>query len=229
MKQELFDTLTRAFAVPTERTGWRVLASTAATGFWAMVGRSVLSPENAIASTNATVCTPLSAEGTCPSDTNKRTKSDYVPGFNGCGPEGGSIKLPQGYGDADYTSSCNGHDTCYEECGTGKVSCDEKFRDDMYASCAAAYPGALNSLMRFGCYERAYAYYTAVLRFGNSAWTAAQQKSCECCKEEEPTKLWCNCNKTCYDEITTCLNECKAGLGCFTGICSPATAEQCPL
>jgi hypothetical protein len=146
--------------------------------------------------------------------------------MNGCGPEGGTIKLPQGYGKADYTSSCNTHDVCYEECGTGKVKCDEDFRDDMYASCAAAYPGALNSLFRLGCYERAWAYYQAVLQFGGDAWIAAQYKACECC--HEPTKVYCNCNKTCYDDVNVCLGECKTNLGCFTGICGPATEEQCP-
>jgi hypothetical protein len=96
----------------------------------------------------------------------------------------------------------------------------------MYASCAANYPGALNSLLRLGCYERAFAYYQAVLRFGDDAWSAAQQKACECC--EEPTQYYCNCNKSCYDSISVCLNECDVTLGCFTGICGVATEEQRP-
>lgn len=229
MRQELFDTLTRAFAMPTQRSGWRVLASTAATSFWALVGQSITSPQSAIAATSVdSNCIVLNHDATCPSGTNKHQQSGYTPSFNGCGPEGGTIKLPQGYGKADYTSSCNHHDTCYEECDTPKVSCDETFRDDMYASCAAAYPGLTNSLSRFGCYERAYAYYAAVLNFGDSAWIAAQQKSCECCSDA-PNKLWCNCSKTCYDDINSCLDECKATLGCFSGICTAATSEQCPV
>jgi hypothetical protein len=228
MRHEFIDTLTRAFAMPTpQRSTWRVLASTATAGFWTLVGRSLAEPESAFATTAVSPgCLMLNHDGTCPPNTTKRTQPGNTPTTNGCGPEGGSIKLPQGYGDADYTGSCNNHDVCYEECGTGKVACDETFRDEMYESCAAAYPGALNSLFRLGCYERAWAYYQAVLQFGGDAWIAAQYKACECC--QEPTKVYCNCNKSCYDDVNVCLSECKTSLGCFTGICGPATEEQCP-
>jgi hypothetical protein len=39
-------------------------------------------------------------------------------------------------------------------------------------------------------------------------------------------RLYCHCNKSCYDEIQACQQECKPGLGCFTGICVP-WAERC--
>ena len=228
MRNELIDTLTRVIATPApHRSTWSKVATVATTGFWALIGRSLAEPSNALAHTTADVnCQAVGADGTCPPDMTKRPKEGNVPTSNGCGPEGGSIKIPQGYGSADYTGSCNAHDVCYEECGKGKVSCDEEFRDDMYESCAQTYPGALNSLFRLGCYERAFAYYQAVLRFGDDAWSAAQQKACECC--EEPTKYYCHCNTSCYDDIGTCLYECKVSLGCFTGICGPATEEQCP-
>lgn len=232
MKYALIDTLTRVIATPTpQRSTWRAVAATAQAGFWALVGRSLTEPASAFARTAldpavSPGCLSLNHDGTCPPNTNKRTQPGNVPTSNGCGPEGGSIKIPQGYGKADYTGSCNGHDVCYEECATTKDTCDEDFRDDMYEACAAAYPGALNGLLRFGCYERAYAYYQAVSQFGDDAWLAAQKKACECCAP--PTKVYCNCNKTCYDDSDTCLGECKASLGCFTGICGPATEEQCP-
>jgi hypothetical protein len=228
MRQELIDTLTRAMAAPApHRSAWRVVATTATAGFWALLGRSLAQPQSAYASTDVSPgCLMLNNDGSCPTNTNKREQPGNVPTMNGCGPEGGSIKIPQGYGRADYTGSCNHHDVCYEECATPKDTCDQNFRDEMYDSCAAAYPGALNSLFRMGCYERAYAYYQAVSQFGDDAWIAAQYKACECCAE--PTKVYCNCNKKCYDDVNVCLDECHTSLGCFTGICGPATADQCP-
>jgi hypothetical protein len=50
---------------------------------------------------------------------------------------------------------------------------------------------------------------------------------CDRC-QAAPTKIYCNCNKTCYDDVQVCLSECKATLGCFTGICEPAQPGQCP-
>jgi hypothetical protein len=228
MKNELIDTLTRVLAAPAPgRSTWRVVTTVATTSFWTLLGKSLAEPQSALASTDVSEnCMMLNHDGTCPPNTTKRTQPGNVPTTNGCGPEGGTIKLPQGYGRADYTGSCNTHDVCYEDCGTPKVTCDEDFRDDMFASCDAAYPGVLNSLLRLGCKERAYAYYQAVLQFGDDAWIAAQYKACECCNQ--PTKLYCNCNKTCYDDVNVCLNECKVSLGCFTAICGPASEDQCP-
>jgi hypothetical protein len=34
--------------------------------------------------------------------------------------------------------------------------------------------------------------------------------------------IYCNCNKTYYDDIPSCQAQCKASLGCFVGICGPA-------
>jgi hypothetical protein len=43
-----------------------------------------------------------------------------------------------------------------------------------------------------------------------------------------PIPVYCACNHKCYTSATPCLEECHVGLGCFTGICGPATPEQCP-
>jgi hypothetical protein len=40
-------------------------------------------------------------------------------------------------------------------------------------------------------------------------------------------KVYCNCNKTCYDDPQDCLDNCKATLGCFSGICDYAAPGQC--
>lgn len=42
------------------------------------------------------------------------------------------------------------------------------------------------------------------------------------------TWVYCNCNQTCYQDEGTCLNDCQVSLGCFSGICGPAAAGQCP-
>jgi hypothetical protein len=59
--------------------------------------------------------------------------------------------------------------------------------------------------------------------------------TCHDPKEEErctfptkPDKIYCHCNKKCYDKATDCTSECKASLGCFTGICAPTEPGQCP-
>jgi len=43
----------------------------------------------------------------------------------------------------------------------------------------------------------------------------------------KPPPKFCFCNKKCYSDVDVCLNECKPGLGCFTGICRPATPGDC--
>lgn len=226
MMPNLFDSFTRASAQTKPAWAlWQTLRGTLRGGIAAAaVGGATM--QRATAATPASNCMMLNHDATCPPNTNKQPKPGNTPSANGCGPEGGTIKIPQGYGSADYTGACNQHDYCYEDCAAPKSLCDEDFRDDMYDSCAATYPGALYALLRFGCYERAYAYYQAVAQFGDDAWTAGQKKACECCAES--TKIYCNCNKTCYDDLQVCQNECKANLGCFTGICGPAEPDQCP-
>jgi hypothetical protein len=48
--------------------------------------------------------------------------------------------------------------------------------------------------------------------------------SCVCVK---PPGIYCNCNKTCYTDATTCVSNCHVSLGCFTGICYQS-ATLCP-
>jgi hypothetical protein len=47
------------------------------------------------------------------------------------------------------------------------------------------------------------------------------------CKPKPPARdIWCGCNDKCYSSATDCLAECKASLGCFTGICQQ-NPEKC--
>jgi hypothetical protein len=220
MSHEHFDQLTRQLGAPiTRRNMLKVIAGAAAGGVAAWLGET----PKLVRATEA--CTFLRSDGSCQPGTTKKPKPGNVPSSNGCGPEGGSIKIPQGYGNADYTPACNNHDICYEDCQKPKSACDDDFYTGMKQACAAAYAGVLNSLKRAGCYERAYVYYKAVSNFGDDAWIAGQNKACKCCWDQ---KIYCACNKTCYDDVTVCLNACPVGLGCFTGICEPSQPDQCP-
>ncbi len=114
MSQAWIDRVTRAFATTgASRTTWQALTGTAAAGLWTLLGRDTAEP---VYAAGAASCIMLNHDASCPPDMNKQPKPGNTPSMNGCGPEGGSIKIPQGYGRADYTSSCNGHDVCYEEC-----------------------------------------------------------------------------------------------------------------
>ncbi len=224
----LFDSLTRASAQPKPMHAlWQTLRGGMAAVVLGSAGHAAAAP--AQAATPDQSCMMLNHDATCPPGMQKKPKPGNTPSANGCGPEGGRIKIPQGYGKADYTGSCNLHDYCYEDCNAPKSQCDDDFLNDMMNACEAAYPGItnINLLFRFGCYERAYIYYKAVATFGDDAWLAGQKKACECCNK--PTKVYCACNKTCYDDVGVCLQECKVGLGCFAEkICGPADPDQCP-
>lgn len=71
---------------------------------------------------------------------------------------------------------------------------------------------------------------------GTPAGGPATRPSCTICEaarspagsgEQCSAKVYCACNGKCYDEVTTCLDECRVSLGCFVGICGPAAPGQC--
>jgi hypothetical protein len=172
---------------------------------------------------------------------------------NGCGPQKftnliESGVIPQGYGDADFgnggctapqTCGCNQHDVCYGTCNSNKSTCDSNFLQDMLKECHKKYPATKNdgcadglcfaSIDRLGmCRSRARLYWKLVSgSAGQTPYEDAQKEACECC--EVPAGMaYCFCNKKCYPSGSSCLAECKVSLACNTGICGPATAEQCP-
>jgi hypothetical protein len=185
--------------------------------------RGALRPAAAFA---AETCEPVRADGTCPDDKDKRSNGNE-PTANGCGPEGGSIKIPQKFGWASFTPACDAHDICYEDCVKSKSSCDNDFRIDPLNICHRNYPWQAALLVSAWCWNMASIYADAVTFTPQShdAWAAAQQKACECCGNA--TRIYCNCNQKCYDDIGTCQNECMATMACFTGICEPARPGQC--
>ncbi|PAP77082.1 hypothetical protein [Rubrivirga marina] len=140
-----------------------------------------LTPEPAVAAP-ALTCEPVPADGHCPPTRLKQGKPGNVPTHNGCGAEGGSIPVPQGFGSAAFTPACNQHDHCYENCSMSQAECDDDFFGGMVHSCEQAYAGTLHTLTRGWCMNTAVAYWQAVAQGGAPAWAAAQVKACECCE-----------------------------------------------
>ena len=226
------------------QTSLRFLVLAAGSLLCALPARAQMACESPVA--DLAQCPPCPASPRC-----RSPKPGFMPPKNGCGPakfsnliERGVI--PQGYGDADFANGgcpasqncgCNLHDVCYSTCNSSKMSCDTKFQDDMRNECFKKYPVVRGERCddftpcnrdRLGiCLSRARLYFRLVSgSAGQGPYEDAQKEACQCCGPA--SKVWCFCNKKCYDSGTACLAECKVGLGCFTGICQPATPELCP-
>ena len=64
----------------------------------------------------------------------------------------------------DFTDACAVHDVCYAS-GQPQLACDEAFRQQMVAACAADFPSALDA-RRYLCLTFAQLYYFGVRLFG---------------------------------------------------------------
>lgn len=64
----------------------------------------------------------------------------------------------------DFTDACAAHDACYAS-GQDQATCDDAFRQDMVAACAAQHPSALDG-RRYACLTLAQLYYFGVRLFG---------------------------------------------------------------
>ena len=85
---------------------------------------------------------------------------------NGCGTPGLTLPVdPFG-----YTSCCNGHDVCYQQCGKSKEQCDREFMGCMMGICKG------DQL----CVGGANAMFNAVAAAGCPAYTSSQQSICSC-------------------------------------------------
>lgn len=65
----------------------------------------------------------------CPSGLTKIQNPNYIPSFNGCGPEGFNIDFLVPPRCKHYKQCCNQHDLCWDKCGISRDLCDEQFRD----------------------------------------------------------------------------------------------------
>ncbi len=241
MSSPHFDTLTRSLATSSSRRdALKLLGGSIAAGALVLWGKGTPASASATAQAYATApayaaaaggfqfsdaenCISVLGDGTCPSGYTKKPRPGNVPQFNGCGGQGDDFVPPQGFGKASFTSSCNTHDVCYENCGATQADCDNDFLGGMVHACETAYPGLANTLKRYACIDLAGAFYAAVRLKGGEFYAAGQNKACQCCK----AKYYCACNGACYNSSAVCLSECEVSLGCFTGICGPAEAGQC--
>lgn len=224
---EWLDAASRSMATCTSRRQMlRVLVAAAAVPFL-----PALLPRPAFADSNCTVEYPPADIDSCPG---KKHHEGHTTTMNGCGPQAGPlshITLDQSYGTAQFWPACDAHDCCYGRCsrsGTAKADCDQAFDATLRQSCQTAYPGSANDVNRLACLDKASQYVWAVTNLGGGAFDSSQAEDCECCQPKSVPKVYCNCTKLCYTDLQVCLASCRATLGCFTGICYGATADQCP-
>lgn len=163
----------------------------------------------AYADQDCTVQYPAQDLDNCP---NKRHHPGHTPTYNGCGPENSykSYFIPNKWGSADFTASCNGHDVCYGTCGKIKEMCDFNFLKGNIEACQSAY--SADPIRLSACSAVAAGYFDFVFTKGQGPFDEAQKEDCECCVS---SKAYCTCTKTCYVSATACVENCPSGLGCF--------------
>ncbi len=88
---------------------------------------------------------------------------------NGCGSVGTAFIPDRVPGTFDFTHACIHHDGCYGHRFLSRLSCDERFRSDMKASCEVGSPYTY-WWNKPACRWAADVYYNAVRTFGSSAY-----------------------------------------------------------
>ena len=77
-----------------------------------------------------------------------------------------------GGGYYNFNHACIHHDGCYRNHWSGKNTCDQWFKNDMYASCNELHPSWWQAKYRYSCKSQADLYYWGVQRFGTTAYVA---------------------------------------------------------
>ncbi len=75
-----------------------------------------------------------------------------------------------------FNGACNNHDICYGTCNKNKEGCDDRFYEEMIASCSA-YSNDVGD--KAYCKTMAYVFYLAVSKGGSSFYEVAQDEYCE--------------------------------------------------
>lgn len=162
---------------------------------------------------------PVADLSKCP---NLTAHPGHVCKSNGCGSDYSQYVVPNSYFGASFKGCCDAHDCCYDACKSAKGSCDTNLRSCMVASCDTTFPAAVSPRFRSQCEGVAGYYFDAVNSgSGLSAWTAAQQASCDCCSSAA-------CPAVCQGAACSSLGMCAAGCYCFqstggAGACCPST------
>lgn len=154
-----------------------------------------------------------------------RHHDGHSPTTNGCG--SGDWKgtlVPNSWGKADFTPSCNQHDICYGTCGNDKLNCDTNLSLDAMRACDAAYGDS--PTRRAACYTVAYAYGEAVHEFGDGPYNEAQEEDCDCCRLQNVA--YCAPDDSCWSSASACLQACPSGLGVFAdNLCGTPPQGKC--
>jgi hypothetical protein len=80
--------------------------------------------------------------------------------------------LALGGGFYDFNHACKHHDGCYRMHWADKNTCDQWFKNDMYASCDELHRGFWDSTNNYSCKSQADIYYRGVQLFGRPAYLA---------------------------------------------------------
>lgn len=163
---------------------------------------------------------PIANLAQCPTPT---SHPGHVCKPNGCGSDYSHYVVPNSYFGAPFKPCCDTHDCCYDTCNSSQASCDLALQSCLVASCDATFSttGAIQKRLRSSCESVAGVYFDAVHKFGGSAWTAAQQQSCDCCGTS-------TCPQACQGNACFSLGRCADNCFCFestetSGACCPST------
>ena len=78
-----------------------------------------------------------------------------------------------GGGYYDFNHACIHHDGCYRNRWGAKNTCDQWFKNDMYASCDELHRQWWQASTRLSCKSQADLYFWGVQRFGTTAYASA--------------------------------------------------------
>jgi len=93
----------------------------------------------------------------------------------GCGTGLTTQIILDDWGLFDFTSACQAHDKCYEQCNATRVSCDNDFLTNLRKAC----PSKKTERVKYQtCWEMTKLYWYTVSKAGKSVWKQAQAKNC---------------------------------------------------
>jgi secretory phospholipase A2 len=128
---------------------------------------------------------------------------------NGCGPQGMQIKEEFG-----LYKCCNGHDVCFEVCGTTHKFCEEKFSSCMAQVCETPLNGTKEE-----CLAQSKSFSVLTRSFGQSFHLESQKESCDCLPGDQAAERQLKFLQSFYNKYdgTKSLEEVKRQLSKWSG------------
>ncbi|HEY9704830.1 MAG TPA: phospholipase A2 [Allocoleopsis sp.] len=93
---------------------------------------------------------------------------------NGCGSGPTGKVTPNAPAGVSFEEACNNHDRCYGIIGKSQQDCDKAFHKEMLDKCARKFKTIIAKPLRASCNGAADVYYSAVKKYGGTAYRAAQ-------------------------------------------------------